>query len=293
MAPSAWPPRAASVASRVLPMPGSPASSTSLALAVLRFRPRRGQHFLLRVAAEHCERPQSSRDAAAAARRRRERFPLHCKGRDGLGQSLERQLAERGERVAAATAGQHADDVGDDDLSAGRDGAEPRGLDHGRTIASPSSRVASPEEMPMRICTGSRPAPRPAPLVACCMATAQAMALAALSKRSIRPSPVVFTSLPLCFAIGAAQRGEVRVAQRLVGSCPRRLASSVEPTRSVKRIVAVPVGDAAGAGHRLVASPFASARSHPQRAGGRYSANHGYAGEGERHSSTLEGSRPT
>src|SRR5262245_19762854 len=106
---------------------------------------------------------------------------------------------------------------------------------------APFSSVASPVETATRICSGSPPAPRAAPWVACCMATAQAMALAALSKRSITPSPVVFTSLQLCFV--TAPRSAVKCAWRCASyaSCPRRLASSAEPTRSVKTTVTVSV----------------------------------------------------
>ena len=52
----------------------------------------------------------------------------------------------------------------------------------------------------MRMRNGSRCARRAAPSVACCIATAQAMPSAALVNDSIKPSPVVLISTPLCAA---------------------------------------------------------------------------------------------
>ena len=223
-----------------------------LALAVLRLRPRRRQCLGLRIAAEHCERRLGHTGRQRHARR--QRFPLHCKGSDGLGQSLERQLAERCERVTA-TAGQAADDIGDHDLSAGRDGAEPRGLDHGRTIdvavlARRFARGDADADL-HRIAAGA--APRSIGRLlhgdgagngARGAVEAQHQAVAG----GLHLAAIVFRH-------GAAQRGEVRVAQRLVGIVP-------EAARQLGGADEIGEDDGDGLGARHVSDPDPPSLNH-------------------------------
>ena len=188
-----------------------------LPLAVLRLRPRRRQCLGLRLAAEHCERRLVNTGRQRHARR--QWFPLHCKGSDGLGQSLERQLAERCERVTA-TAGKAADDIGDDDLPAGRGGAEPRGLDHGRTIDVAVLARRFPrgdaDADPHRIAAGAAPRTM-GRLLHGDGASDRARGAVEAQHQAVAGG---FHLAAIVFRHGAAQRGEVRVAQRLVGIVP-------------------------------------------------------------------------
>jgi len=111
-----------------------------------------------------------------------------------------------------ATAGEAADDIGDHDLVSGRDGAEPRGLDHGRTkdvavLARRFARGDADADL-HRIAAGAAPRSMGRLL----HGDGAGDGARALSKRSIRPSPVVFTSLPLCFV--TAPRSAVKCAWR-------------------------------------------------------------------------------
>ena len=116
-------------------------------------------------------------------------------------------------------------------------GPPPRG---GRSSRWPS-RSASPALSPTRMarrspCTGCRPS--------CWMAMAHRRASAAEAKATMSPSPSHLTSSPPWAPATSARRPWWARKMRCASSSPARARSSVEPTRSVKRMVTTP--DASG-----------------------------------------------
>jgi hypothetical protein len=105
---------------------------------------------------------------------------------------------------------------------------------------SPSSKVASPALTPMRIARVGPPARRFRRSTARCIATAPANASAAPVYDAITASPMVLTSVPPVAAM--ASRRSVKWARRRLSAAasPMSEVSSVEPTRSVNRMLISP-----------------------------------------------------
>ena len=159
-----------------LPDPRLAGEQHHLARAVFRLRPRERERFLLAAPAEHRKRrrrpePRRQRDPDG-----RERLPRDDTRDDRLGQALQRDRPDRCERVPAPPTGQHAHDVGDEDLPTVGLRAESRRLDEGKAVgmlvlprdvarADPDAdgdrRRAVTLTIRPRSPAGSRPPPRP------------------------------------------------------------------------------------------------------------------------------------
>src|SRR3990172_2809815 len=130
-----------------------------------------------------------------------------------------------------------------------------------------SSAMGSPAFSPMRTRRGEAclaPTPVFHSAIASCMAMAHSSAFTAEPKEAMKPSPIVFTSLPpWAFSASRVMRSCSRSTSPAFAS-PRRWVIAVDPSMSVKRIVWRPAGIGAAA-VRAVSSP--SPRNSSMKAG--------------------------
>ena len=105
---------------------------------------------------------------------------------------------------------------------------------------SPSSKVTSPALVPIRISRGAAlPPERLWRSSACWMATAAATASDAPENVAITPSPKFFTRHPRFASMEPERRWSCFRRISSAASSPSRARSSVDPTKSVKRTMAV------------------------------------------------------
>src|SRR3990170_3364354 len=83
------------------------------------------------------------------------------------------------------------------------------------------------------------------------MPTAQATALRAEPKATMKPSPMAFTSRPPCSCTCCRTSSSWARRTSRAASSPRRVVRSVEPSTSVKRTVTVPSGSVSATGALL------------------------------------------
>ncbi|HEY8518331.1 MAG TPA: hypothetical protein VIS07_22690 [Candidatus Binatia bacterium] len=101
------------------------------------------------------------------------------------------------------------------------------------------SQVTSPRLMPMRTESDGPELRRLCASTACCMATAALTASAAPEKVAMMPSPVFFTTVPWWAATASVSRRSCVRRSSSAAASPICVRTAVDPTRSVKRIVAV------------------------------------------------------
>lgn len=122
---------------------------------------------------------------------------------------------------------------------------------------SSSSTLTSPADRPTRTASGTGAFPaRLSRSMVCWIATAAATASDAPAKVAMMPSPRPLTTRPPCVSTASASSRSCRRRRSSAASSPSRARSSVDPTRSVKRTVAVArtrvmVGTGYGPNHRL------------------------------------------
>ena len=233
--------RASSETKRVLPMPGSPDTRTTPGVPAAA---------CFQASTSEASSSRSSGEVEAALGGQ-EAGQLRCTGRDLRGEPadlegsnrpvdpLEVEVADGHEHVAAAATRHELHHLGAEDLPGSRGGLQPLGLDHrepeavvvleGDVTDRQSDAHLEPLLAARRLCRS----------MACWMATAPASPSAAPVKVAITPSPSCFTTVPRWARMAVATSRSWTWRSSSAASSPRRVRSSVEPTRSVNSTVAV------------------------------------------------------
>ncbi len=241
-APSPWARWANSEASRVLPMPGSPAMSTHDVV------PAWSDRFHGVVSASSAPRdpgrgthpPARRADGGSARRRRRSRAPTPI---STVGTGSGSPLSSRspmGVKVWPPRPRASASTTLVARICPPSAAAQSRAASiTGVPKTSPSSTVTSPRPRPIRSARATCGSTKRWASMPCWMPTAAATARAAEPNVARNPSPMPLTTRPPCPSTISAIRASWARRTTSATSSPSRARSAVEPTTSVNRTVSV------------------------------------------------------